>query len=134
MYYPSSEKKGADQLRGYREADLCLSFRLCRLLVFPWGGSYSYIHLQIKCLQVMNIILSYVAPNLLHFTDKKLSSQKLILSFKANIWSAHNLTQRVQPLFFLNPKFQVFSLLLYRLICVRSGLKPVFYRHGSFKS
>ena len=34
MYYPSSEKKGADQLRGYREADLRLCFRLCRLLVF----------------------------------------------------------------------------------------------------
>ena len=40
MYYPSSENKGADQLRGYREADLRLCFRLCRLLVFPCGGSY----------------------------------------------------------------------------------------------
>ena len=30
-----SENKGADQLRGYREADLRLCFRLCRLLVFP---------------------------------------------------------------------------------------------------
>ena len=39
VYYPSSENKGADQLRGYREADLRLCFRLCRLLVFPWGGS-----------------------------------------------------------------------------------------------
>ena len=39
MYYPSSENKGADQLRGYREADLRLCFHLCRLLVFPWGGS-----------------------------------------------------------------------------------------------
>ena len=26
MYYPSSENKGADQLRGYREADLRLCF------------------------------------------------------------------------------------------------------------
>ena len=34
LYYPSSENKGADQLRGYREADLCLWFRICRLLVF----------------------------------------------------------------------------------------------------
>ena len=40
LYYPSSENKGADQLRSYREADLRLCFRLCRLLVFPWGGSY----------------------------------------------------------------------------------------------
>ena len=36
LYYPSSENKGADQLR----ADLRLCFRLCRLLVFPLGGSY----------------------------------------------------------------------------------------------
>ena len=40
LYYPSSENKGADQLRGYREADLRLCFRLGRLLVFSWGGSY----------------------------------------------------------------------------------------------
>ena len=40
MNYPYSENKGADQLRGYREADLRLCFRLCRLLVFPWGGSF----------------------------------------------------------------------------------------------
>ena len=39
MYYPSSKNKGADQLCGYREADLRLCFRICRLLVFPWGGS-----------------------------------------------------------------------------------------------
>ena len=39
LYYPCSEIKGADQLRGYREANLRLCFRLCRLLVFPWGGS-----------------------------------------------------------------------------------------------
>ena len=39
MFYPSSENKGADLLRGYREADLRLCFRLCRLLVFPRGGS-----------------------------------------------------------------------------------------------
>ena len=42
MYYPCRENKGADQLRGYREADLRLCFRLCRLLVFPWGGSNSW--------------------------------------------------------------------------------------------
>ena len=39
VYYPCSENKGADQLRGYREADLRLCFRICTLLVFPWGGS-----------------------------------------------------------------------------------------------
>ena len=39
LYYPFSENKGADQLRGYREADLRLCFRQGMLLVFPCGGS-----------------------------------------------------------------------------------------------
>ena len=39
MCYPCSENKGADQLRGYREVDLRLCFRIYKLLVFPWGGS-----------------------------------------------------------------------------------------------
>ena len=39
MYYPCSENKGADQLRGYREADLRLCFCLCKLLVFSCTGS-----------------------------------------------------------------------------------------------
>ena len=39
MYYPYSENKGADQLRGYREADLRLCFRPCKLLVFSRTGS-----------------------------------------------------------------------------------------------
>ena len=34
LYHPSSENKGADQLRSYCEADLRLCFRICRLLVF----------------------------------------------------------------------------------------------------
>ena len=34
LYYLYSENKGADQLRGYREADLCLSFRICKNPVF----------------------------------------------------------------------------------------------------
>ena len=47
LYYPSSENKGADQLRSYCEADLRLCFRLCRLLVFPCSGSNmkSYVNL-----------------------------------------------------------------------------------------
>ena len=32
LNYPCSENKGADQLRGYREAGLRLCFRICRLL------------------------------------------------------------------------------------------------------
>ena len=34
-----SENKDTDQLRSHCEADLRLCFRLCRLLVFPCGGS-----------------------------------------------------------------------------------------------
>ena len=34
VLYLCSENKGADQLRGYREADLRLCFCICRTLVF----------------------------------------------------------------------------------------------------
>ena len=40
VYHPCSENKGADQSRGYREADLRLCFHICRLLVFSSTGSY----------------------------------------------------------------------------------------------
>ena len=43
LYYPYSENKGADQLRGYREADLRLCFRICKKPVFSRRGSYSMI-------------------------------------------------------------------------------------------
>ena len=58
LYYPCSENKGANQLRGYREADLRLCFRLCRLLVFPWGGSYIAI---IIIMIIMKIIINHNA-------------------------------------------------------------------------
>ena len=34
MYYPCSENKGADQVRGHRKADLHLCFRICKKPVF----------------------------------------------------------------------------------------------------
>ena len=34
LYYLCSENKGADQLRGHREADLRLCFRICKMPVF----------------------------------------------------------------------------------------------------
>ena len=40
LCYLCSENKGADQLRGYREADLRLCFRICKMLVFTQRGSY----------------------------------------------------------------------------------------------
>ena len=39
MNYPFSENKGADQLRGYREADLRLCFRIYIKPVFSRRGS-----------------------------------------------------------------------------------------------
>ena len=42
LYYPCSENKGADQLRGYREADLCLCFRICKNPVFSHRGSINF--------------------------------------------------------------------------------------------
>ena len=39
--YPCSENKGADKLRGYREADLRLCFRICKKPVFSRCGSYN---------------------------------------------------------------------------------------------
>ena len=41
MYYPCSENKGADQLRGYREADLRLCFRLGKNPVFSRCSSFN---------------------------------------------------------------------------------------------
>ena len=40
LYYLCSENKGADQLCGYRKADLRLCFRICKSLVFSSRGSY----------------------------------------------------------------------------------------------
>ena len=39
LYYLCSENKVADQLRGYREADLRLCFRICKKPVFSRCGS-----------------------------------------------------------------------------------------------
>ena len=39
LYYPCGENKGADQLRGYRKADLRLCFRICKKPVFSQRGS-----------------------------------------------------------------------------------------------
>ena len=39
LYYPYSKNKGADQLRGYREADLRLCFRICKKPFFSRRGS-----------------------------------------------------------------------------------------------
>ena len=55
MYYPCSENKDADQLRDYREADLRLCFRPCKLLVFSRTGSTHFCILnQFWCIDIMS--------------------------------------------------------------------------------
>ena len=44
LYYLYSENKDADQLRGDREADLRLCFRICKKPVFSRRGSNIVIH------------------------------------------------------------------------------------------
>ena len=55
MYYPCSENKDADQLRGYREADLRLCFRPCKLLVFSRTGSNIILMLS-------HVVTNYLVP------------------------------------------------------------------------
>ena len=40
LHYLCSENKGADQLCGYRKADLSLCFRICKNTVFSRRGSF----------------------------------------------------------------------------------------------
>ena len=57
MYYPCSENKDADQLRGYREADLRLCFRPCKLLVFSRTGSYAKFRFSHDAAQIKETIV-----------------------------------------------------------------------------
>ena len=43
LYYPYGENKCADQLRGNREADLRLCFRICKMPVFSRRGSFIFL-------------------------------------------------------------------------------------------
>ena len=55
LYYPCSENKGADQLRGYREADLRRCYRICKKPVSSPCGS--------------NIMLSSMCHNMYNASD-----------------------------------------------------------------
>ena len=56
MEYPCSEIKGADQLCSYCTADLHLSFRICRLLVFSCSGSDLNSYMRKKQMRYMDIM------------------------------------------------------------------------------
>ena len=67
MYYPCSENKDADQLRGYREADLRLCFRPCKLLVFSRTGSNI-----VECQEFVHILKFIVKVNFTLGREEKL--------------------------------------------------------------
>ena len=72
MYYPSSENKGADQLRDYREADLRLCFCICRLLVFPWDGSNDDLYSEKHHLKELFKEMQFVAFFIFHMEKTRM--------------------------------------------------------------
>ena len=68
MYYPCSENKDADQLRGYREADLRLCFRPCKLLVFSRTGSFDN---PVHYLSILGNELCLGKINILHMQKQR---------------------------------------------------------------
>ena len=83
LYYPSSENKRADQLLDYREADLRLCFRLCRLLVFSRGGSNVYLAQQFIIALILNCFSTKTDRSRIYltFTSHFKFSDKFHLSF-----------------------------------------------------
>ena len=60
MYYPCSENKGADQLRGYRESDLPLCFRICKKSRFSHNEAHIIcINLEIKMHYNQIVVIFY---------------------------------------------------------------------------
>ena len=59
MYYPCSENKVADQLHGYREADLRLCFRVCKC----WFSRDVAHILSVNCLPTVNFLNFWMPEN-----------------------------------------------------------------------
>ena len=71
MYYLCSENKGADQLRGYREADLRLCFRICEKPVFSRRGSIRIKSNVMRKYNTKQILQKLTCcKNLKHLVDK----------------------------------------------------------------
>ena len=65
MYYPQSENKGADQLRGYREADLRLFFAYADCW-FSHGAAHTFSCKNLKFSAEKNVdifLFSFFAQN-----------------------------------------------------------------------
>ena len=63
MYYLCSENKGADELRGYREADLRLCFRIYKTPFFSRRGSYNSKHYDNTPIQYTTIFTAVKFDN-----------------------------------------------------------------------
>ena len=57
LYYPCSENKGSDQLRGYREADLRLCFRICKIRFLTTRLNYDAEHLKGAINVLVNVFI-----------------------------------------------------------------------------
>ena len=105
-----SENKGADQLRSYCEADLRLCFCLCRLLVFPCGGSnntlsesfgkYVFLDLRLEFLYALSILysLSSILYSISAFLQVQMINEERIDRYQRNLLYPYQQTQpHVRP-------------------------------------
>ena len=72
LYYPYSENKGADQLRGYRKADLRLCFRICKKPVFPRRGSNCKPHVSLSSCRVWFVSCILGSPESMSSRERRL--------------------------------------------------------------
>ena len=95
MYYPSSENKDADQLRGYREADLRLCFRICKMLGFSRSGSNNVMTTRVLTLSAgtsnvmtTSVTTMYFSLNIVNFKcDKKAPLKGHMINRILHSWS-----------------------------------------------
>ena len=91
LFYLCSENKGADQLRGYREADLRLCFRInaktgfvtTRLIcvcIRVWGKSCSLgLPLTLCNMSILILVISHFGLNELYLSSDFISSWPLLI-------------------------------------------------------
>ena len=80
MYYPSSKTKGADRLRGYREADLRLCFRIIMQTVCFLMRQLNY---QFVMKGVFNLSKAITCLNLLLVPVPDVDPVELLINKKA---------------------------------------------------
>ena len=86
MCYSCSENKGADQLRGYRVADLHLCFRICKKPVFSQRGSFDCIFSF-----ALQVLISFADFSLLgnHYANMSMQYTANFNGCKTDIFCMH---------------------------------------------